>query len=51
MPSPQTVTTARCLRDGCPWAAEGDWADVDRAAAAHTENPPKHATEVETRVT
>ena len=48
MASPQTVTTARCL-SGCGTLAEGDWAETDKAAVRHTEKPPKHATECETR--
>lgn len=42
------VTTARCLR-GCGVLAEGDWEATDKAAAKHTEKPPKHPTETETR--
>jgi hypothetical protein len=47
--SPQLTTTARCL--SCGWTAAGPWADVDKAAAAHTEKPPGHATSTETRAT
>lgn len=49
MPSPELVTTARCL--SCDWTAEGAWADVDRAAERHTTRPPKHPTATETRAT
>lgn len=38
------TATARCL-SGCGWTAgPGDPAEVDKAAKAHTEKPPKHAT-------
>jgi hypothetical protein len=45
MPSPVLTATATCL-DGCGVLAEGDPATVDKAAAKHTEKPPKHATAV-----
>ena len=38
------TTTAHCIRD-CGWTAgPGPMAEVDKAAARHTEKPPKHAT-------
>jgi hypothetical protein len=48
---PSLAATARCLAPGCPWTAEGDPETADKAAARHTEKPPKHPTATETRWT
>jgi hypothetical protein len=47
--SPQLAAAARCLAPGCDWAEAGDPAAVDKAAARHTEKPPRHPTATVTR--
>ncbi len=40
------TAAARCLSRDCGWTAAGDPDATDKAAARHTERPPKHATVV-----